>query len=487
MSSQEDVDAPPGLTKPPSPPPGVTQLRQPPPQPAKAAAPKKKDRPARRQVKKEDAAASRSSSSSAPLGGDYNIWYHRHIGYEYRESRKDRGTLTRCVAARDAGRTRADEETAPLCIHFAMGDCAKGPECAFRHRLPAPADERRAGLTHDVFGRERFKTDRDDMGGVGSYSRENRTLYVAGLQPDKPPREYEEALRRHFGEWGELEYVRVLPARGIGFVRYRLRTAAEFAKVAMADQALDDGETLNVRWARVDPNPVAQAADQQASTARFVRAVEAAAAAMTPQERAEKAALRQAASLAEAPDAYPDTDAQYPAPPGGIGPLGPPPAKRKETTPETASQPTVAYRFEFAGAGPRRENTDRQQPGQLPPSVDEGGGAAEVRPSPHEEAAAASASRKRFWEHYQPNPDTGEFHPYAYGFFYPRQAIERPEETPEERQRRLQAIEQHVESLYAGADYTTPAEVAHSAEPEVARPVDTAHDEPGFHNDEPLF
>jgi hypothetical protein len=33
---------------------------------------------------------------------------------------------------------------------------------------------------------------------------------------------------------------------------------SEFAKEAMAHQALDNNETLNVRWATVDPNPVAQ-------------------------------------------------------------------------------------------------------------------------------------------------------------------------------------------------------------------------------------
>lgn len=62
------------------------------------------------------------------MSGDYNIWYHRYIGYEYHESRKDRGVLTRCSVERDAGRTRADPN-APICIHFAMGDCVRGHEC----------------------------------------------------------------------------------------------------------------------------------------------------------------------------------------------------------------------------------------------------------------------------------------------------------------------------------------------------------------------
>ena len=37
-----------------------------------------------------------------------------------------------------------------------------------------------------------------------------------------------------------------------------LTTRQEFAKEAMAHQPLDNNETLNVRWATVDPNPQAQ-------------------------------------------------------------------------------------------------------------------------------------------------------------------------------------------------------------------------------------
>ena len=51
---------------------------------------------------------------------------------------------------------------------------------------------------------------------------------------------------------------RVLPARGVAFVTYTHLANAEFAKEAMAHQSLDNAETLNVRWATVDPNPLAQ-------------------------------------------------------------------------------------------------------------------------------------------------------------------------------------------------------------------------------------
>ena len=65
----------------------------------------------------------------------------------------------------------------------------------------------------------------------------------------KSPQEHEEALWRHFGEWGEvrnvvtllhasemvvcvgqLENVNVIHRLSICFVRYRLRSNAEFAK-----------------------------------------------------------------------------------------------------------------------------------------------------------------------------------------------------------------------------------------------------------------
>lgn len=50
------------------------------------------------------------------------------------------------------------------------------------HRFPSAAIEARLPLTHDVFGRERHVSDRDDMGGVGCLSRPGKTLYIGGLQ-----------------------------------------------------------------------------------------------------------------------------------------------------------------------------------------------------------------------------------------------------------------------------------------------------------------
>ena len=93
------------------------------------------------------------------------------------------------------------------------------------------------------------------MGGVGSFMRQNRTLYVGRIHVTD---DIEEVVARHFAEWGQVDRTRVLTARGVAFVTYTNEANSQFAKEAMAHQSLDHSEILNVRWATVDPNPMAQ-------------------------------------------------------------------------------------------------------------------------------------------------------------------------------------------------------------------------------------
>ena len=68
----------------------------------------------------------------------------------------------------------------------------------------------------------------------------------------------EEVVARHFAEWGQVDRIRCLTARGVAFITYTNEANSQFAKEAMAHQSLDHSEILNVRWATVDPNPMAQ-------------------------------------------------------------------------------------------------------------------------------------------------------------------------------------------------------------------------------------
>ena len=155
---------------------------------------------------------------------------------------------SRCSVARDSGHSKAKDK-APFCLHFAHGSCVKGPKCSFLHRIPTPKDV--FPITMDCFGREKHRTEKDDMTGVGSFEREGKNLYVGNIanSPDA-----EKIVTKHFSEWGEIESVRFLTGRGTAFVRYRYRANAEFAKEAMRGQSLDHNESLNVKWAQDDPN-----------------------------------------------------------------------------------------------------------------------------------------------------------------------------------------------------------------------------------------
>ena len=161
--------------------------------------------------------------------------------------------VSRCNIARDSGYTRADKVTGSyFCIFFARGLCPKGHECQYLHRLPTIFDVFNPNI--DCFGRDKHSDYRDDMAGVGSFLRQNRTLYVGRIHVTD---DIEEVVARHFQEWGEIERIRVLTSRGVAFVTYTNEANSQFAKEAMAQQALDNKEILNVRWATVDPNPLA--------------------------------------------------------------------------------------------------------------------------------------------------------------------------------------------------------------------------------------
>jgi Torus domain/RNA recognition motif. (a.k.a. RRM, RBD, or RNP domain) len=209
----------------------------------------KKKRPARPQV---DPATFKSPQQEA-TGTIYNIWYNKWSGGD-RDVATQFKSPNRCNIAKDSGFTRADSiHGSHFCLFFARGICPKGRDCEYLHRLPGLHDIYNPNV--DCFGRDKFADYRDDMGGVGSFMRQNRTLYVGRIHVTD---DIEEIVARHFAEWGQIERTRVLNMRGVAFVTYTNLANSEFAKEAMAHQSLDNDEVLNVRWATIDPNPAAQ-------------------------------------------------------------------------------------------------------------------------------------------------------------------------------------------------------------------------------------
>lgn len=220
---------------------------------------------------------------------EYNVWYGKFLDWD--KSRDDRCKAeTRCSLKNDSGMTKATDKSY-FCIWFARGCCTLGKDCQFLHRAPNLEDAKRIDMTHDCFGRDRHASMRDDMGGVGCFTQDCRALYVgnlgtlAGVNRFNPRDRNNaalpgylnatEILARHFGEWGAIEECSYKPKFACAFIRYVSRLNAEFAKVAMSDQSLDNQtQFINVRWAYEDPNPKAQIRVKEENVDRMKKAVE---------------------------------------------------------------------------------------------------------------------------------------------------------------------------------------------------------------------
>ncbi|KAJ4389083.1 Pre-mRNA-splicing factor [Gnomoniopsis smithogilvyi] len=227
---------------------------------------RKKKRPARPQI---DPALIKSEPPPQ-TGTIFNIWYNKWAGGD-REDKytSQRAAKGRCNIAKDTGYTKADSVTGSyFCLHFARGICPKGQDCEYLHRLPTIHDMFNPNI--DCFGRDKHSDYRDDMGGVGSFMRQNRTIYVGRIHVSD---DIEEIVARHFAEWGQIERTRVLNTRGVAFITYSNEANAQFAKEAMAHQSLDHNEILNVRWATQDPNPMAQAREARSIEEQAAEAV----------------------------------------------------------------------------------------------------------------------------------------------------------------------------------------------------------------------
>ena len=250
-------------------------------------------RPARKQ-------AERDTSKFAYKEGSeyYNIWYHKYTGDRFDNTIREAAS-TMCDPWLDSGWTQGDktntEASLSFCLWFAKGCCTKGSACRYKHHVPTRQDDASSDQMEDVFGRERHASHKDDMGGVGSFMKECRCLYVSEIeiertQPDCIQR-LEAQLWKLFHPWGPIESIRIIPNKLIAFIKFEYRAAAEFAKVACADQPVGLSKAINVRWAFEDPNPRAAIQSIIDTRDQFFALVEKRISSMSLEERREKGLL----------------------------------------------------------------------------------------------------------------------------------------------------------------------------------------------------
>ncbi|AET37624.1 active spliceosome conformation promoter CWC2 Ecym_1394 [Eremothecium cymbalariae DBVPG len=217
----------------------------------------------------------------AQTGLSFNIWYNKWS--------QGQGSGSRFVnpyrldADQDSGLTQGEQEGEVFfCVYFSKGMCCMGKRCRYLHHIPDEEDVAKLAMKSDVldcFGREKFSDYRDDMGGVGSFRRKNRTLYVGGILGGLNNKvlkaaQIEGRIRYVFSQLGKIDRIRYVEDKNCAFVKFKYQVNAEFAKECMSNQTLlipsdkewdqrKEGTGLLVKWARDDPNPAARKLEEE--------------------------------------------------------------------------------------------------------------------------------------------------------------------------------------------------------------------------------
>lgn len=236
-----------------------------------------RDRSAKVQVKETDL----PSSIPPQTGLVFNIWYNK---WSQGQSGQTRFVNPfRLDTNVHPGITLGDRQgTEFFCLYFAKGMCCLGKKCRYMHHVPEDEDALKLAAKTDVldcFGREKFAFYRDDMGGVGSFRKRNRTLYVGGINAALANRslksvQIETRLRVLFSNLGELDKLRFVESKNCAFIKFKKQCNAEFAKEVISNQTLlipsdkEWGDRLQmtglmVKWANDDPDPRAQKAENE--------------------------------------------------------------------------------------------------------------------------------------------------------------------------------------------------------------------------------
>lgn len=192
-------------------------------------------------------------------GSVFNVWYLKWSGGDSSSNPYTKLNF-RVNIKKDSGYTKAKHSNY-ICLFFARGCCYLGKNCPYLHRLPTSEDYFMP--TQDCFGRDKTSEYKDDMSGVGSFKKINKTLYIGGLTKTNNSN-IQNILTKHFEEFGNIEKIKILFNKNCAFITYKLEYQAQFAKEAMQNQSILGDDILNIKWANEDPDPNSQKQKQNA-------------------------------------------------------------------------------------------------------------------------------------------------------------------------------------------------------------------------------
>lgn len=219
-----------------------------------------KKKPARLQI---DPETIPDDDKPPQTGTNFNIWFLKWSGGDSSNKNFTKSNF-RVNIDKDCGYTKANDKNSLICLFFARGCCYLGKQCHYLHRIPNDFDY--FIPTKDCFGRDKTSDYNDDMNGIGSFNKVNRTLYIGNLNTSSSQQQginLENLITKNFQDFGEIEKIRVLHSKKCCFLTYKLESQAQFAKEAMQNQSLigigvNDNDILNIRWSNDDPNPDSQ-------------------------------------------------------------------------------------------------------------------------------------------------------------------------------------------------------------------------------------
>lgn len=211
---------------------------------------------------------------------DYNIWYDKFLT-DRNQAKQVSTALYKCNPNIDTGYTKADKLNENgenyFCLFFAKGCCTLGLNCKFYHRVPTLEECKKINNIKDIFGRTRFANHKIDMNGVGTFSRECKTLYVMNVKAinvsdDKVDSTMVKILYEHFGKWGNVEDINYLKSKACCFIKYSHRCWAEFAKEAMIGQSIVGQEVINIKWTIEESDKKRQKKNEVEKNNKFIDA-----------------------------------------------------------------------------------------------------------------------------------------------------------------------------------------------------------------------